>query len=329
MPSNPLSGGKEQRPVRRIAPASIEYGPATRPAIRGGRRFVKGRLSPQRVDLFSMKWLTCRVQYSEENSAATTDAGLPTQTQSSRNSSPYNERWNQPVEDYDMVDVSYSETRPEPPSQQPAWSTVRLPPTMSGPARLSHAAQERLLADEDLGRPQYPPAAWTNVTTNSSLVQHLLALYFCWEYPTFASLSKEHFLVDYISGRRRFCSSLLVNAILAIGAKSSDLPEARENPDDPCSTGDQFFHEAQKLLALEDVPSVLTIQSLNLMSIRQAGSGNDMSAWHYSRHAMRIAIDLDLPNDDPNEEHSSDSLYSIMESQVRTATFWGCFTLEQ
>jgi len=200
---------------------------------------------------------------------------------------------------------------------------------MSGPSRFYRATQKRLLAGEDLTGPQYPPAAWTSATTNGIMVQHLLALYFCWEYPTFATLSKEHFLVDFNSGRRRFCSSLLVNAILAIGARFSDFPEVKDNSDDPASAGDQFFREAQRLLGLEEVPTVTTIQALNLMSIRQAGSGKDMSSWHYTRYAMRIAIDLGLPNDDPNQEQADDTPSSRMDRQVRVATFWGCFALEQ
>jgi len=200
---------------------------------------------------------------------------------------------------------------------------------MSGPSRLSRETQKRLLAGEDLTGPRHPPAAWTDATTDDLLVQHLLALYFCWEYPTFATLSKEHFLVDYNSGKRRFCSPLLVNAILAIGARFSDFPEVRENPDEPASAGVQFFREAQRLLGLEETPTVTTIQALNLMSIRQASSGQDMSSWHYTRHAMRIAIDLGLPNDDPDQEREDDTPDARMDRQVRVATFWGCFTLEQ
>lgn len=200
---------------------------------------------------------------------------------------------------------------------------------MFGPSRFSSEAQEQLLGDEGPGGPQHSPAAWTNVTTNDLLVQHLLGLYFCWEYPTFASLSKEHFLVDYNAGRHRFCSPLLVNALLAIGAKFTDVPEARQNPDDPGSAGDHFFHEAQRLLALAEIPSLTTIQALNLMALRQASSGNDLSSWHYARQAMRIAIDLDLPSDESSQEHSTNDSYPTMDRQVRAATFWGCLTLEQ
>src|SRR5450432_4348178 len=54
---------------------------------------------------------------------------------------------------------------------------------------------------------------WTSLTSDSEMVEHLLSLYFCWEYPIFASLSKRHFLEDFRARRRRYCSSLLVNAI--------------------------------------------------------------------------------------------------------------------
>lgn len=213
--------------------------------------------------------------------------------------------------------------------QRPTWNTVRVPSTMVGPFRLSHHSQLQMLGDEDIGSAKHRPSAWTNVTTNDFLVDHLLALYFCWEYPTFASFSKEHFLVDYNSGTERFCSSLLVNAILAIGARLSDLVEAQMDPDDRYSAGDQFFNEAQRLLSHEATPTVITIQALNLMSLRQASSGNDGSGWHYARYAMRIALDLDLPNDDPNQEPTNPIGFSRAERQVRVATFWGCFALEQ
>src|SRR5256885_1609592 len=48
-----------------------------------------------------------------------------------------------------------------------------------------------------------PAETWTTITADGALVQHLLALYFCWEYPTFASLSKGHFLKDFMDGRPR------------------------------------------------------------------------------------------------------------------------------
>lgn len=71
---------------------------------------------------------------------------------------------------------------------------------------------------------------WTGVTNNGRFVEHIMALYFCWEYPTFASLNKEHFLEDFRNGIPRYCSALLVNAIVALGCRFSNHPESRMDP---------------------------------------------------------------------------------------------------
>lgn len=214
-------------------------------------------------------------------------------------------------------------------SQSPSAAIARAPQTMAGPSRLSIQSQHQLMGDELLGNGEFPPSKWTEVTTDDGLVRHLITLYFCWEYPTFASLSKEHFLLDYNSGRPRFCSSLLVNVILSMGATLSDLKQVRSDPEDADTAGNHFFAEAQRLLSQEDIPSVTTIQALNLMALRQARSGNDISSWHYARNAMRIALDIDLPSDDPEQEPNEPYIFTRAERQVRVATFWGCFALEQ
>ena len=114
------------------------------------------------------------------------------------------------------------------------------------------------------------PDTWTYVSDDPKWVYHLMTLYFCWEYPTFASLSKDYFLEDFSAKRRRYCSPLLVNAMLALGCRFSTLPEARTDPDDPITAGDHFFAEAKRLLAGEqDMDKLASIQALGLMAIRE------------------------------------------------------------
>lgn len=131
---------------------------------------------------------------------------------------------------------------------------------------------------------------WTRVTDNSALVEHLMALYFCWEYPTFASLSKEHFIVDFRVGRPRYCSPLLVNALLAVGCRFSNQPEARADPNNHDTAGDHFFEEAKRLLAEDKGQSLTKVQALGLMSIREASYGRDTESWFYSGQSIRIAL---------------------------------------
>lgn len=168
-----------------------------------------------------------------------------------------------------------------------------------------------------------PPISWTSVTSDNGLVQHLLALYFCWEYPTFASLSKEHFVKDFMDGRPRYCSSLLVNALLALGCRFSVQPAARANPNDPYTCGDHFFEECQRLFYQEENHHTLTtIQALGIMSIREASCGRDSESWYYAGQSIRLTIEMGLHRVQDDGKDSD-------ESAVQAATFWGAFALDQ
>lgn len=163
---------------------------------------------------------------------------------------------------------------------------------------------------------------WTRITRDVNLVHHLLALYFCWEYPTFASLSKEHFLRDFQDGRQRYCSPILVNALLALGCRFSTQPKTREFPNDPYSSGDHFFKEALRLLNDEtDHHSLTVIQALGIMSIREASCGRDSESWYYSGQSIRLAIEMGL--------HQTPEHGDLDEMAVQSATFWGAFALDQ
>lgn len=169
--------------------------------------------------------------------------------------------------------------------------------------------------------------SWTSVCSDGDLVEHLLALYFCWEYPTFASLSKEHFLDDFRNGRRRHCSSLLVNALLAVGCRFSHREDARANPSDKNTSGDHFFAEAMRLLdAEEDHHNLTTIQALGLMSIREASRGRTSVGLYLSGQSIRLAIEMGLHLDLGSEVTAP---IDNAEMAVRSATFWGAFSLDQ
>ncbi|KAL6900102.1 fungal-specific transcription factor domain-containing protein [Trichoderma evansii] len=180
---------------------------------------------------------------------------------------------------------------------------------------------EQILSPLNAPEMKPPPGSWTSITNDVNLVQHLLALYFCWEYPTFASLSKEHFLHDFQDGRHRYCSPILVNALLALGCRFSTQPMTRANPNDPYSSGDHFFKESQRLFNEEmDHHSLTTIQALGIMSIREASCGRDSESWYYAGQSIRLALEMGLHriHDDDDED----------ELAVQSATFWGAFALD-
>ncbi|KAF5697412.1 nitrogen assimilation transcription factor nirA [Fusarium mundagurra] len=167
---------------------------------------------------------------------------------------------------------------------------------------------------------QHHPPAWTTVTNDINLVLHLLALYFCWEYPIFAPLSKKHFLQDFRDGRHRYCSPLLVNALLALGCRFSTNLITRVNSEDPQSAGDHFFKESQRLFDQEtDNHSLTTIQALGIMSIREASCGRSSESRYYAGQSIQLAFEMCLHRTPDKEDKD--------ELDVQLATFWGAFSL--
>lgn len=210
------------------------------------------------------------------------------------------------------------------PQQSRVGSWVESQGERGGPSenQQRYRGVDQILAPE-IPEMRVPPGTWTNITADGHLVQHLLSLYFCWEYPTFASLSKEHFLKDFADGRARFCSSILVNALLALGCRFSSQPSTRADPDDPYTSGDHFFKESQRLFYQEENHHTLTtIQALGIMSIREASCGRDSESWYYAGQSIRLAIEMGLHRiqDDGRDDD---------ESAVQAATFWGAFALDQ
>jgi hypothetical protein len=56
-------------------------------------------------------------------------------------------------------------------------------------------------------------SAWTAVLADNLLLRRLLETYFIFEFHDLPCFHKDSFLEDMVAGRRRFCSSLLVNAL--------------------------------------------------------------------------------------------------------------------
>lgn len=163
---------------------------------------------------------------------------------------------------------------------------------------------------------------WTDVTSDLGLVHHVLNLYFCWEYPTLTSLSREHFLADFREGRKKFCSPLLVNSLLALGSRFSDRPGLRSSTDDPFTAGDQFFKEAERIFwGLDRHNELTTIQALGAMAIREASCGRDDKSRYYAGQSLRLTLEMGLHR--PESHSGTDD-----EATVRRVTFWGAFALD-
>lgn len=164
------------------------------------------------------------------------------------------------------------------------------------------------------------PDTWTSVTDDMESTRHLIALYFSWEYPNLAPISKEHFLRDFFAKRECFCSSLLVNAMLSLGCQLSD--RSYETVSKPVGvSGDAFFAEARRLIPSESKQNfVTTIQALTIMSLREARCGRVMEGRYYAEQGMLLAAENNLHG-------AFDELHP--DRDVLSKTFWGAFMVNQ
>lgn len=180
-----------------------------------------------------------------------------------------------------------------------------------------------------------PVTSWTSVTSDRSLIIHLLNMYFSWHYAYFTTLSKNLFLQDFHRksqprrGQRKkeYCTPLLVNAMLALGCHFTAVPGSREDPSDSATAGDHFFKEAKRLIMENDEhenPKLTTVQAFALMSVREAGCGREVRGWVYSGMSFRMACDLGL-----NLDSGGLSALEEAEEDARRITFWGCFLFDK
>ncbi|KAK4231395.1 putative nitrogen assimilation transcription factor nit-4 [Podospora fimiseda] len=183
-----------------------------------------------------------------------------------------------------------------------------------------------------------PITSWTEVTKDTQLIIHLINMYFNWHYPYFTTLSKSLFYRDFLKGKPRnqprttvYCSSLLVNAMLALGCHFTSVPGAFAVPGDSRTKGDHFFAEAKRLIVDNDEyekPKLTNVQALALMSVREAGCGREAKGWVYSGMSFRMAQDIGLNLDDGGIAKNKDSL-DEKEIDARRITFWGCFLFDK
>jgi len=182
-----------------------------------------------------------------------------------------------------------------------------------------HARMAPIAADERTS------GTWTAVTNDVAFVERLLDLYFRWSHTFYVIFSRECFYKDFRSGRDKYCSPLLVNAILAYACHFTDEPAARIDPDNSRSAGDHFFDEARRLLYQDETPSLTTTQALCVMAMREPSAGRDSSGFMYMGRCMRMSIELGLHL---NSSAAPTMQLTPSEVEVRKVTFWGCFTVD-
>ncbi|KAM5526595.1 C6 transcription factor [Fusarium oxysporum f. sp. phaseoli] len=161
---------------------------------------------------------------------------------------------------------------------------------------------------------------WTSVTDDDQLVSELLNSYFLHQYTAYLVFHKDYFLEDLAKGRTRFCSPLLVNAILAAACHASTSIPDRAKFWRPQNLAYQFLAEARRLWDMQHGKSSLTaIQAAIVLTIICNCDTLDKIGASYFLQAVAMAHDLKLFQSPPEKSISKKA------QRAREFTAWSLF----
>ncbi|KAG0277738.1 hypothetical protein BGZ95_005433 [Linnemannia exigua] len=172
---------------------------------------------------------------------------------------------------------------------------------------------------------QLAPQESTLVMPSSEVMDHLFDIHFRFVHPVLPMLHRKTFY-DQIHGSEPPPPHLLF-AVLGLASRFSDNPVFRtpqpgaDRP--PCTI---FYERAKELIKEEyDNSQVGTVQALLLMAFQQMGFCESQRAWLYVGMAIRMAEDLGLNYDLPEQEQ----LRNPVLAEQRRRTWWSCYVVER
>lgn len=159
------------------------------------------------------------------------------------------------------------------------------------------------------------PSAWTSVCSDDRSMRKLFNVYFLQEYHAAPFFNKDYFLEDMIAKRHEFCSSLLVNAILAMACHSDHSNPNRAEFWNPNNRAYRFLAETRRLWELEArEPNLMTVQATLILHIVYNMNGTDELGYHYLEQAVEMSDSLDL--------FKSSAVTNRKERNARELTAW-------
>lgn len=137
------------------------------------------------------------------------------------------------------------------------------------------------------------PRYWTSVTTEVSLIEHLLTLYFTWVHPVHMLFDEAYFLSSLRACADTYCSAPLVNAICAMSCHLlHDTWEDEETTLRNLTTlRAGFMNEARVLLRGSDSSKITSIQTYAIMFLIEISAGDGLMGAAHLRMATEALID--------------------------------------
>lgn len=154
---------------------------------------------------------------------------------------------------------------------------------------------------------------WTTVTSDDSIVHHLMALYFAWVHPVHMLFSEKHFMTSFRIGDNTFCTPALVNVMCAMG--SCLLVDQGGDEIDARLLSRQFLEQVRTSVRLEDVSLPPLASTYAIMFLVELSCGQARMA---SSH-LRLGVET------ISKCSSQDSGYA----EAEEIALWGIQTLNK
>ncbi|KAB8229840.1 putative C6 transcription factor [Aspergillus alliaceus] len=140
---------------------------------------------------------------------------------------------------------------------------------------------------------------WTSLTDNDT-ASHLLSFYFTWENPTWQLIDQYSFVRDLERGHGKFCSPLLVAALLFFGCSLSyNLDKITDRREEKLLSR-KLYSEIQRLWEVEKHNASLpTAQSSIMIGLLCCTFGLDRIGTQYIMHGAQLCLDLGLDQESP------------------------------
>ncbi|KJZ69455.1 hypothetical protein HIM_11160 [Hirsutella minnesotensis 3608] len=121
---------------------------------------------------------------------------------------------------------------------------------------------------------------WTRAGLTVASVRHLFGALLTWDYFPFCLMCKNPFLRDFYNGSNHYCSSSLVNALIALAIRVvNETNKEAERPGPGWSGSEAFFAEAEAIIdSTESSTNLPDIQALGVLSLYHIYCGRETEA---------------------------------------------------
>ena len=158
------------------------------------------------------------------------------------------------------------------------------------------------------------PRYWTSVTTDVSLIEHLLALYLTWVHPVHMLFEETPFMTCLRRCEDNYCSAALVNIVCAMSCHLLHNTWGGDDTARPIilSLRSRFLEESRILLKDGPVLKMTTIQTHAIMFLIEVSMGDGLLATSH----LRLATESLVAKRGAEQSHEAAEVAS-----------WGIFTL--